>query len=186
MIATARACVLALLFVWPGQAIDDAARAWVQAHRPAVLEAPMREASSRGRFVLIAGGVLALFAGPQGRAFVIESVLALAPVNAAVEGLKWVVNRSRPDGTTARRNSSFPSSHAANAFTVAAVITRRWRRATVPAWLAAVIVAYSRLFLDRHWLSDVAFALVLGVAGALLGAFLQRRLRRPSDVAEAA
>jgi membrane-associated phospholipid phosphatase len=166
----------ALLFVlaWPGQAIDDAARAWVQAHRTPWLEAPMRFASDRARVVMFAGGAVALIAGPPGRAFVLEAVVALLPVNVAVEGLKWSVNRTRPDGEHRRSNSSFPSSHAANAFTLAAVITRRWRRAAIPAWLAASFVAMSRIYLDRHWLSDVAFALALGVGGAWLAAWWMR------------
>ena len=169
----------ALLFVlaWPGQAIDDAARAWVQAHRTPWLEAPMRFASDRARVVMFAGGAVALIAGPPGRAFVLEAVVALLPVNVAVEGLKWSVDRTRPDGEHRRSNSSFPSSHAANAFTLAAVITRRWRRAAIPAWLAASFVAMSRIYLDRHWLSDVAFALALGVGGAWLAAWWMRSLR---------
>ena len=169
----------ALLFVlaWPGQAIDDAARAWVQAHRTPWLEAPMRFASARARVVMVAGGAVALIAGPSGRVFVLEAVVALLPVNVAVEGLKWSVNRTRPDGEHRRSNSSFPSSHAANAFTLAAVITRRWRRAAIPAWLAAAFVAMSRIYLDRHWLSDVAFALALGVGGAWLAAWWMRFLR---------
>jgi membrane-associated phospholipid phosphatase len=181
-----RVALLAVALAWPGQPIDDAARAWVQSHRAPALEAPMRFASDRSRIVLLAGGAVALFAGPPGRAFALETVAALLPVNAAVESIKWCVGRTRPDGDTNRRNSSFPSSHAANAFAVAAVITRRWRRAAIPAWLAALTVALSRLYLDRHWLSDVAFALVLGVGGAWLAAWFMRRRQRPSEPAPAA
>jgi membrane-associated phospholipid phosphatase len=173
---SSRAALLSFVLVWPGQPIDDAARAWVQAHRTPVLEAPMRFASDRARTVLFAGGALALLAGPSGRAFVLESVVALLPVNLVVEGLKWGVNRTRPDGEHKRSNSSFPSSHAANAFTLAAVIMRRWRRAAIPAWIAATFVALSRVYLDRHWLSDVAFALPLGLGSAwLAGRFMHRR-----------
>jgi len=175
-----RAALLLLVATWPAQPIDDAARAWMQAHRTPALEASMRFASDRARLVLIAGGAVALFAGASGRAFVLESVVALAPVNAAVEAIKWGVNRTRPDGTTNRANSSFPSSHAANAFTIAAVITRRWRRAAIPAWLVATFVAVSRVYLDRHWLSDVAFALALGLGGAWLAARVMLRWRKPS------
>jgi len=182
---TSRAALLSIVLVWPGQPIDDAARAWVQAHRTPALEAPMRFASDRARTVMIAGGVLALFAGTSGRAFVLESAVALAPVNLVVEGLKWVVDRTRPDGEHKRSNSSFPSSHAANAFTLAAVISRRWRRAAIPAWLVATFVALSRVYLDRHWLSDVAFALVLGVGGAWLAGWIMLRHRstRPEATA---
>jgi len=141
--------------------------------------------SDRSRVLLLAGGAAALLAAP-GRAFVLETVAALLPVNVVVESLKWGVGRTRPDGDTNRRNSSFPSSHAANAFTVAAVITRRWRRAAIPAWLAALTVAYSRLYLDRHWLSDALFALLLGVGGAWLAVWIMRRRQRPSEPAPAA
>ena len=184
MSLTRRAALLSFVLAWPGQSIDDAARAWVQAHRTPVLEAPMRFASDRARTVLIAGGALALLAGPSGRAFVLESVVALLPVNLVVEGLKWGVNRTRPDGEHKRSNSSFPSSHAANAFAIAAVITRRWRRAAIPAWLVATFVAASRVYLDRHWLSDVAFALVVGVAGAwLAGRFMLRKVSKTAATA---
>jgi membrane-associated phospholipid phosphatase len=172
-----RPALLVLALTWPLQPVDDAVRAWVQAHRTPALEAPMRFASGRSRIVLLAGGVAALFTVP-GRAFVLETVVALVPVNAAVESLKWCVGRTRPDGDTHRRNSSFPSSHAANAFTVAAVITRRWRRAAIPAWLAALTVAWSRMYLDSHRLSDVLFALALGVGGAWLAGWIMRRMLR--------
>ena len=170
-----RAAALALLLVWPLQPLDDAARDWVQAQRRPALEQPMRLASDNSRLLLFTGAGVALVSGITGRAFVAEAAIALLPVNAAVEILKWSVNRTRPDGDRNRRNSSFPSSHAANAFTMAAVLTRRWRRAAIPAWLAAAVVAFSRLYLDRHWLSDVLASLVLALAGAMFAAWVMQR-----------
>jgi len=184
-VSVGRAVLLSLVLAWPGQPIDDAARAWMQAHRTPALEAPMRFASDKARTVLIAGGVVGLLSGTAGRAFVLESVVALLPVNLSVEGLKWCVNRTRPDGETKRSNSSFPSSHAANAFTMAAVITRRWRRAAIPAWLVATFVAVSRVYLDRHWLSDVVFALLLALGGAWLAAWVITRRRKSMTTAAA-
>jgi membrane-associated phospholipid phosphatase len=180
-----RVLLLSALATWPGQPIDDAARAWVQAHRSPVLEAPMRFASDRSRIVLVAGGAAALLAGTAGRAFVLETAVALLPVNAVVEALKWGVNRTRPDGDTNRRNSSFPSSHAANACAIAAVLSRRWRRWAIPAWLAASFVAASRVYLDRHWLSDVVFALLPSLGSAwLAGRFmLRRQATKPASTA---
>ena len=171
---------------WPGQPIDDAARAWVQAHRARALESPMRFVSDRARVVLVAGGALALVAGSAGRAFVLEAAIALGPANAAVEAFKWCVNRARPDGDRSRRNSSFPSSHAANAVALAAVVTRRWRRWWPAAWLAAAIVAYSRLFLDRHWLSDVVAGALLALAAAALAAVVMRRIETPRPASDGA
>ena len=166
---------------WPVQPIDDAARAWVQSLRAPALEAPMRFVSDRSRVVLFAGSALALVAGPAGRSFVLEAAIALAPANAVVEALKWCVNRTRPDGDRNRKNSSFPSSHAANAVALAAVITRRWRRAWPAAWLGAAIVAYSRLFLDRHWLSDVLAGALLALAAAAIAAVIMRRIEKPKS-----
>jgi membrane-associated phospholipid phosphatase len=146
----------------------------------------MRFASDRSRIVLVVGGAAALLAGTAGRAFVLETAVALLPVNAVVEALKWSVNRTRPDGDTNRRNSSFPSSHAANACAIAAVLSRRWRQWAIPAWLAALFVAASRVYLDRHWLSDVVLALVLAAGGAWLAAWVMKRRQNTSTPATAA
>ncbi len=170
-----RLVTVVMLLTWPLQALDDAARAWVLAHRTPGLERVMRVVSDRSRVVLVGGVVLGLVSGASGRAFVAEAVVALIPVNLAVEGLKWSLARPRPDGDTHRRNSSFPTSHGANAFTIAAVLARRWRRSAVPAWLAALTVAFSRMVLDRHWFSDVLGALFLALAGAWFAASVVKK-----------
>lgn len=159
-------CVLLLIVSWPLQAFDDAVRAWVQVQRTPSWTNAMQVVSDKSRGLVFGGAAIALFAGPVARAVVGETAVALVPVNLAVEGLKWTVGRTRPDGDCNRRNSSFPSSHAANAFTVAAVVARRWRRAAVPLWLAAALVGYSRMLLDRHWASDVLGSLALALLGA--------------------
>ncbi len=61
--------------------------------------------------------------------------------------------------------TSFPSGHAAAAFSLATVIALQYRhRAWVPvvAYAVASGVALSRLVLDRHWASDVAIGAVVG------------------------
>jgi len=94
--------------------------------------------------------------------------VALVPVNLAVEGLKRLTFRARPDGEHKRSNASFPSSHVANAFAVATVIARRWRRGAFVAFAGAAVVGWARLYLNRHWASDVACAAALGVGLTLL------------------
>lgn len=170
-----RGFLLALVLTWPLQPVDDAARAWIRTLRQPALAGVMRVASDQSRWVLPVGLGLALVLGNSGRLFLAETAVALLPLNAGVEGLKWCVNRTRPDGEHNRRNSSFPSSHAANAFALAAVLTRRSRRWAVPAWLAASLVAFSRMYLDRHWLTDVLGALVLACAAAGFAAWAMRR-----------
>ena len=162
----ARACALLVLAAWPGQPLDDGARAWVQAHRAHALEASMHAASDQSRTALLIGEAVALVSGPAGRAFALESAIALVPVNAVVETLKWCVNRTRPDGSRDRKNSSFPSSHAANAAALAWILAKRWPRASALFWIAAAAVAWSRIYLNRHFLSDVLVGVMIGVASS--------------------
>ncbi len=185
--------LLALALAWPLQPLDDVVRDWVRSHQHPGAHSAMRFVSRHSRTALIAGTVVGLLAGPAGRACVLEGLAALVPVNLAVEGLKWTVNRTRPGGDTSRRNSSFPSSHAANAFAAAAVIVRRFARrgraglvVAVPVWLAAATVAFSRMYLDRHWLSDCLGSALLAWGGAWIAARLMRRLERGRTAAPSA
>lgn len=177
MRSIAHALLLTSLVAWPLQPLDDAVRGWILARRDEPTRATMEFVSAKSRLVLFGAAVAGLVAGPAGRAFVAELAIALVPVNLSVEGLKWTVARTRPDGDSHRRNSSFPSSHAANGFALAAVVTHRLRKLAIPAWIVATLVAYSRMVLDRHWLSDVLGSLVLALGGAWLAAWLLARWR---------
>lgn len=87
--------------------------------------------------------------------------------NQALTGLiKWIVNRERPDlRFSPRSNSSFPSGHASASVGLAYVLAHRHRRLTFLVWACAVWISVSRVFLERHYPSDV-------LAGALVGILL--------------
>jgi undecaprenyl-diphosphatase len=173
-------CVSAwLAFLAPVDSVDH----WIQrgaqeARRPA-LEAPMRFLSRACNGTTLCAGLLAvaIFDPVAGIETAKTALLVLVPTNAAVELIKRVTDRTRPDGEHRPSNASFPSSHAANIFALAVVLGRRWRRALPLFLLVAVAVSYSRVYLDRHYASDVLVGAALGAAIAIAVARWRARRR---------
>lgn len=156
--------VLALALLAPIDRLDHQVQHAVQDARRPEYEQPMRAASgTKGTIVLGGLLVVALVTGPAGPATARAAIAVLLPVNATVELTKLTANRARPDGERKRANSSFPSSHAANAAALALVLGMRWRWLAPPLWLLAATVAFSRMYLNRHFLSDVLFGMAIGV-----------------------
>ena len=161
---------VSLSLLTPLAALDQRLQDDVQSARRPALESSMRFLSRACNGTTLCAGLLAvaLFDPVLGVETAKTAVLVLAPTNLIVEGLKRATDRTRPDGEHKRSNASFPSSHAANIFALAVVLGRRWRRA-VPLFLAvAVLVGISRVYLNRHWTSDVLAGAAIGVATALL------------------
>lgn len=82
----------------------------------------------------------------------------------ATELLKKTTGVNRPDGSN---DQSFPSGHAARAFSAAAYVQQRHGLATAwPLWLGATYVGHARVQADRHRWGDVAAAAAIawGVA----------------------
>jgi len=107
--------------------------------------------------------------GPRYRATTYDWMHAFL-INAGYTALlKEVIHRERPNGED---NLSFPSGHASNAFTLAAVAERHYGwKAGLPAYTLASLVAVSRLHRNKHYLSDV-------MAGATLGYIVGRTVVR--------
>lgn len=64
----------------------------------------------------------------------------------------------------------FPSHSAANVFALAAVIAIFYRKLTVPVFVAAALVGYSRVYVGVHYPLDVFGGAVLGIAWGIAGA----------------
>lgn len=118
--------------------------------------------------------------------------LSIALSNTVTGGLKGLSGRSRPGafhrpgadshglysdphawallaGWEDASRRSYPSNHAATAFTVAVVLSEELGGATP--WLAypiASLVAWSRLNDDAHWASDVTLGAAVGILSARL------------------
>ena len=101
-------------------------------------------------------------------------LIATAGASAFVGGLKEVIHRPRPvsiyDGLA---HYSFPSGHASMsvvlygflAFLLAYGAPASWRRGIAFAALSLIaLIAFSRVYLGAHWLSDVLAGLAFGVA----------------------
>ena len=77
--------------------------------------------------------------------------------------VKYAVNRTRPNGDP----RSFPSGHSSAAFATAMVLHQHYGwKVGLPVFAAATFTAASRLTVNKHWASDVAFGAVLGMVSA--------------------
>ncbi len=101
-----------------------------------------------------------------------SAVFSYALMFASTQGLKYAVDRTRPDAD----NHSFPSGHTATAFLFATMLHKEYSCRS-PYWSIggywlSTLIAYSRLMNNRHWLTDVATGAALGIGSAHLGFFL--------------
>ncbi len=157
-----------LLFLWINAAPDT----------PAWLLALVRWVSTD----LPALAVLALFPlvlfGPASRRQVLGVCLAMALAWLAVRGIRESVHVARPfelglglQWLAHSATAGFPSFHAAVAGAWAAALAlfapQRPRWWLLAAGGVALAVAWSRVFLGLHFVSDVAAGLVLGAASAV-------------------
>jgi undecaprenyl-diphosphatase len=174
-----RVLLLAVALLGPIQSLDVTVQQAAQASRAPWLEPVMRGATDLAKGPVVLAAFLAItLLDASGPATVKLALLALIPANLAVEGLKRAVNRTRPDGEHKRSNASFPSSHAANAATIAWIFSRRWRRLAPLFWALALTVAWSRVYLNRHYLSDVLAGVAIGAASGWLAPYLAERWKR--------
>jgi undecaprenyl-diphosphatase len=117
--------------------------------------------------------------------------VALVTATLAADGLSYVlrqlIGRDRPPLVYADprplvavpQTGAFPSGHSASAFAAATVIAWSSRRLAVPAYVLAVLVAWSRVYVGVHWPLDVLGGAALGV---LVGTLVVKALPRLSAV----
>ena len=95
---------------------------------------------------------------------------ALAAIMMAtiVNGLKYSINRTRPNGD----NASFPSGHTATAFTGATLLAHEYANRSIWIPIAGYTVATTtgvmRILNNRHYVSDVIVGAAIGILSAEL------------------
>lgn len=90
------------------------------------------------------------------------------PALAGAEFAPWVLNND---------NHSFPSGHAAEVTGAASPLAVRFRCPALSFFLGLIIalVSFSRIYLSRHHLSDVAGGACIGLAASVLNFYLMHR-----------
>lgn len=98
----------------------------------------------------------------------VTDAMAAAMMAAVVNGMKYSINRTRPNGADA----SFPSGHTATAFMGAALLAHEYGHKSVWIPIAGYTVATAtgimRILNNRHYASDVLVGAAIGIATAEL------------------
>jgi undecaprenyl-diphosphatase len=144
------------------------------AERPGILRtlSAIVTHSADGVYVLVILSLICALGAPAWRQRALLMVAADLSTFLAVQAIKFVVRRRRPPGKWGRVYRridpySFPSGHAARggALALAGIVLG-------PAWLSPVValwglsVAFSRVVLGVHYLSDVVLGFLLGASVA--------------------
>jgi membrane-associated phospholipid phosphatase len=172
--------------------LDVAVYAAIAATPTPILDEVMRRvsrAADYSRLWLGCAGLMAVGGGATGRRAAARGLASTAVTSALVNlVLKPLGRRRRPDREThdvsiARHvrmpsSTSFPSGHAASAFSFAAGVATTSPEGGIPLYGAASVVAYSRVHTGVHYPLDVIVGAVTGVAMAPLAARVVER-RRP-------
>jgi undecaprenyl-diphosphatase len=125
--------------------------------------------------------VLRRSAGP----FLLVAATALVS-NLVVTGLKHAVGRERPPAVIldpkplmeVPTTSSFPSGHAATSFACALIMARLAPGLTIPLFVLAALIAFSRVYVGVHYPFDVLAGTAVGLTIATALPRLLTALRR--------
>jgi undecaprenyl-diphosphatase len=160
---------------------DRHLESWIAGHRVSALDPVFRWLSYVGTWGLI-WLVIAVVLALTRRRWQILLWVAFADLAAqlSTDAIKAIVHRDRPKVHTLvaePHSHSFPSGHAASSFACAFVLASFSPRLSVPLYVLAALIAFSRAYVGVHFPLDI-------IGGALLGLLIgwaTERLRSWSE-----
>jgi undecaprenyl-diphosphatase len=128
-------------------------------------------------------GLLAIFAGTEGRVAVVQAVVAATITRGFNEIIGKFYHRERPflrEGFVPlimhSPSFSFPSNHAACGFALAVAVWLHFPLLGIPLLALAVLLAYSRVFVGVHYPLDVFVGGVVGSGIAWLAVLVGQKV----------
>lgn len=188
----------AAIVVFAAFHFDDAVRTWITAHQDRTLKNFMGNVSRFGDWPehaglgLLLAGVAWLRGNKKWTRIFLSMLIACALAGVVARVIKIGVGRARPSVRTesvwngpslSSKYHAFPSGHTAASTAFFAVLFFASRRIALACSPVPILIAFSRMYVAAHYLSDVVFAAILGLACAGLVArfaFAKTRARSPS------
>lgn len=153
-----------------------------QINRNPILDIIFTALTHLGTMIAVLFIIVSLFMLKKRRkGWIIPLWLSLAFAAVLTYAIKYAVMRQRPEAigiaaVIAATGYSFPSAHSATAFSALPVMGKVFKK-TNYAWIAiAVLIAFSRIYLGVHYLSDVIFGGMIGFCSGWL--FLELKGRK--------
>ncbi|MBI3366002.1 phosphatase PAP2 family protein [Candidatus Roizmanbacteria bacterium] len=120
--------------------------------------------------------LLIIFEEKINRKFILYFLVILAISSFTVFGIKNIVKRNRPISTyTCPKDYSFPSGHATTAFAAATILSVFDKKRRVFYYAVAVLIAFSRIYLECHYILDV-------IGGGFIGYFVSKTILQLSPM----
>src|SRR3989338_6250370 len=123
-------------------------------------------------WVLIAA--MLYWSNKENESFLMINTILISSV--LVGGLKKLIARPRPSAEFLQilakddvQTLSFPSGHAGIMASILSYYSKIEKKLFLPLLVAALLVAFARIFLGMHYISDVVFGLLIGYLAGILG-----------------
>ena len=109
----------------------------------------------------------------------VSDAFSVAAMAAMVNGVKYSVQRLRPDLSA---YNSFPSGHTATAFMTATMLHKEYEGRSpwfsIGGYSLAALTGVSRVLNNRHWLTDVIAGAAIGIGSVHIGYFITDKIFR--------